>query len=139
VATQTEYIGLDCAVRLDGHPYKVQHLRLVIESELGNLTSGEDNSYRGKPTVVKGSVEMTKASFDPSNSPFATPLELEIGNGPIEILVYPGGVDEGDPFTFPNVEISNFTYENDANMLSPLSLSGTNCDGSDPTQWYPGG
>ncbi len=135
---QSEYVGIDVAVDVNGSPYRVQEVRVRIHGDLGDLTSGEDLSKRRKLTVPDAEVTLTKASFDPDQNPFATPTSMTLG-AECTVVVYPGGRNgDIDPYSFTGMTVDESDYSVNANALQPITCHLMQSDGGDPTNWYPG-
>ncbi len=134
---QSEYVGIDVAVDVNGSPYRVQEVRARIHGEMGDLTSGEDFSKRRKLTVPDAEVTLTKASFDPDQNPFSSPFDMTLG-ADVAVIIYPGGRNgDLEPFFFDGLVIDESDYSVNANALQPVTCHLVQGSGNDPSSWYP--
>jgi hypothetical protein len=136
-SSSTEYVGLDIIVQINGSSYRVQECRVRIHGDLGDLTSSEDQSKRRKATVPDAEVTLTKASFDPDNNPFTSPVEMTYGSQ-VSVVVYPGGLGGTEPYSFPGMVVDDSDWNANANALQPITCHLMQGDGGDPTEWYAG-
>jgi len=135
MAIPLEYVGIDIAVRIDGAVYNVQHCRVRIHGDMGDLTSSEDLSKRRKLTVPDAEVTLTKASFNPSQNPFIMPIDMNLGSQHT-VQIYPGGIGGvTDPYTFSGLAVDDIDHDGDANALQPITVHLVQADGGSPDDW----
>jgi hypothetical protein len=135
----TEYSGLELAVRINGVQYRCQRVRTHRHGETGDVTSGEDSSKRRIGTVPDWEVTLTKASFDPDNNLYSdNPATWDFRLfDVVDVLdIYPGGVAAGIFDTFTGGIIDDLDMDMDANMLEPFTCHIVCADGTDTTDDY---
>ncbi len=135
--------GFVFKVRINGAVFSCTRYRVVDSATGQDITNSEGTTgsgaaaVAGRQTVVAGNsaarVEISNASFDPSEDPFAAPRSLKRGTY-AHVAIYPAGIAAGNPWDFPNLYLESVTHEGDAKALQPVSFSGiTDGDYTTPT------
>src|SRR5262245_25104469 len=124
--------GSHARIRIDNTiTYVASQYEIDDTCESGDTTNFEGTMLPGGEAIFKervattamARITVTKATYDPTDNPFAAPLNLTRGRT-ITLEIFPEKADMTTSHNFPEIVLTSVRHTGDVNGLQPVTFTG---------------